>query len=105
MYYYLLLLFTYYNRFYFAVSKRNNFLEAVKKSPASIIEAVICLFSIWSIVGLAGFHTYLVSFNQTTNEDIKGSFEYKKGSGIKNPYSKGAIKNCCDIICGPIPPR
>lgn len=48
----------------------NSFISAMKQSPASILEAIICFFSIWSIVGLTGFHSYLVGSNQTTNEDV-----------------------------------
>lgn len=70
-----------------------------------MLEAVVCFFSVWSIVGLSGFHTYLISSNQTTNEDIKGSWSNKRGKENYNPYSYGNIfTNCCVALCGPISP-
>ncbi|CAD5120589.1 DgyrCDS9151 [Dimorphilus gyrociliatus] len=85
--------------------EQSNFVDAIKKSPASIIEAIICFFSIWSIVGLAGFHTYLIASNQTTNEDIKGSYSNRRGVDNVNPFSEGNVfKNCCAILCGPFTP-
>eukprot|EP00088_Acartia_fossae_P007529 TRINITY_DN13542_c0_g1_i1.p1 TRINITY_DN13542_c0_g1~~TRINITY_DN13542_c0_g1_i1.p1 ORF type:complete len:555 (+),score=109.76 TRINITY_DN13542_c0_g1_i1:386-2050(+) len=85
--------------------KQAQFLEAIKTSPASIIVCVICFFSIWSIIGLAGFHTYLTSNNLTTNEDIKGSYSNKRNSNSFNPYSHGNMfSNCCVVLCGPQPP-
>ncbi|XP_063985447.1 palmitoyltransferase ZDHHC9 isoform X1 [Diachasmimorpha longicaudata] len=81
------------------------FLEAVKLSPASVIVGVVCFFSVWSILGLAGFHTYLTTSNQTTNEDIKGSFSSKREQESFNPYSQGNIcENCFYVLCGPAPP-
>ncbi|XP_076467335.1 palmitoyltransferase ZDHHC18-B-like isoform X3 [Babylonia areolata] len=86
-------------------AQQDNFLTAMKDSPASVIEAIICFFSVWSIVGLAGFHSYLVASELTTNEDIKGSFTSKRGQESFNPYSKGSIfKNCLQVLCGPTPP-
>ncbi|MEJ1275419.1 zinc finger DHHC domain containing 14 [Cricetulus griseus] len=71
----------------------------------TVLEAVVCFFSVWSIVGLSGFHTYLISSNQTTNEDIKGSWSNKRGKENYNPYSYGNIfTNCCVALCGPISP-
>ncbi|XP_032686335.1 palmitoyltransferase ZDHHC5-like isoform X1 [Odontomachus brunneus] len=81
------------------------FLEALRSSPSSVIVGVICFFSVWSILGLAGFHTYLTTSNQTTNEDIKGSFSSKRGQESFNPYSQGNIcGNCFYVLCGPSPP-
>ncbi|XP_025096971.1 palmitoyltransferase ZDHHC18-like isoform X2 [Pomacea canaliculata] len=86
-------------------AQQDNFLTAMKDSPASIVEALVCFFSVWSIVGLAGFHTYLSTSEITTNEDIKGSFTSKRGQDNFNPYSKGSIfKNCMQVLCGPTPP-
>ncbi|RZC40996.1 palmitoyltransferase ZDHHC18 [Asbolus verrucosus] len=82
-----------------------QFLDAVKESPPSVIVATICFFSVWSILGLAGFHTYLTTSNQTTNEDIKGSFASKRGQENMNPYSQGNVcLNCFYILCGPVTP-
>uniref|UniRef100_A0A147AWT9 Palmitoyltransferase n=1 Tax=Fundulus heteroclitus TaxID=8078 RepID=A0A147AWT9_FUNHE len=79
---------------------------AIQESPASVVELVICFFSIWSILGLSGFHTYLVASNLTTNEDIKGSWSSKRGAEESgNPYSySNILTNCCVTLCGPMPP-
>ncbi|XP_056300553.1 palmitoyltransferase ZDHHC18a isoform X3 [Pseudoliparis swirei] len=83
-----------------------SLVQAIQKSPASVVELVICFFSIWSILGLSGFHTYLVASNLTTNEDIKGSWSSKRCTEeTGNPYSyNNIITNCCVTLCGPMPP-
>ncbi|XP_063361522.1 palmitoyltransferase ZDHHC18-like [Cydia amplana] len=78
---------------------------ALRKEPASALAAGVCFLSVWSVLGLAGFHTYLASTDQTTNEDIKGSFSSRRGGGNPNPYSRGnACANCWHVLCGPLAP-
>ncbi|XP_053661961.1 uncharacterized protein LOC128711121 [Anopheles marshallii] len=82
-----------------------QFIDVVKRTPSSVIIAIICFCSVWSVIGLAGFHTYLTTSDQTTNEDIKGSFSSKGGQQAINPYSQRNIcLNCFHILCGPITP-
>ncbi|CAB1325574.1 unnamed protein product [Coregonus sp. 'balchen'] len=68
-----------------------------------VVMLLVCFFTLWSVVGLTGFHSYLISLNQTTNEDIKGSWSGK--NRVQNPYShKNIINNCCEVLCGPAYP-
>uniref|UniRef100_A0A667YVI6 Palmitoyltransferase n=1 Tax=Myripristis murdjan TaxID=586833 RepID=A0A667YVI6_9TELE len=80
--------------------------QSLDYSLLTVVELVICFFSIWSILGLSGFHTYLVASNLTTNEDIKGSWSSKRGTeDTGNPYTYNSIiTNCCVTLCGPMPP-
>uniref|UniRef100_A0A3B4ASU7 Palmitoyltransferase n=1 Tax=Periophthalmus magnuspinnatus TaxID=409849 RepID=A0A3B4ASU7_9GOBI len=83
----------------------SGFLNTLKETPGTYpfyicFILLVCFFTLWSVVGLTGFHTYLISLNQTTNEDIKGSWSGK--NRVQNPYShKNIIKNCCEhpVLC------
>uniref|UniRef100_A0A5S6Q7K5 Palmitoyltransferase n=1 Tax=Trichuris muris TaxID=70415 RepID=A0A5S6Q7K5_TRIMR len=86
------------------VTKEKNFVQFIQECPGSLIVALICFFSVWSVLGLTGFHSYLITANQTTNEDIKGQFEGKKegADGYRNPYSAGNFfRDCATALCGP----
>ncbi|KAK4808858.1 hypothetical protein QYF61_003916 [Mycteria americana] len=93
------------------VGKRNYryfyaFILSLSFLTAFIFACVVThLTLLWSILGLSGFHTYLVASNLTTNEDIKGSWSNKRGSEFANPYShKSILTNCCAVLCGPFHP-
>lgn len=81
----------------------SGFVNTLKDTPGTVLELLVCFFTLWSVVGLTGFHTYLISLNQTTNEDIKGSWSGK--NRVQNPYShRNVMKNCCEVLCGPAYP-
>ncbi|CAH1799989.1 unnamed protein product, partial [Owenia fusiformis] len=83
----------------------NNFLIAMRESPASVIIIIVAFFSMWTVFGLCGYHSYLIAGANTTNEEIKGTFSSKRNHENFNPYSQGGVfTNCMAIICGPIPP-
>lgn len=48
----------------------STLITAMSETPASVIEALIAFFAVWSVLGLAGFHSYLAGTNQTTNEEV-----------------------------------
>ena len=85
--------------------RQRTFIDAIRQSPSSIVVVVICFFSVWSIIGLTGFHTFLTSTNLTTNEDIKGSYSSKRNHENFNPFSSGNMfANCLDVLCSPVNP-
>lgn len=57
-----------------AAAQQSDFLTAIKENPASIVGGLIVGFvdfcSIWSVIGLWGFHSYLIVSETTTNEDV-----------------------------------
>lgn len=56
--------------FLYLVSENRLMVDAISESPTSVIVVIITFFSCWSVIGLAGFHTFLAASNQTTNEDV-----------------------------------
>ncbi|CAF0992825.1 unnamed protein product [Adineta ricciae] len=80
--------------------------DAIRETPATMAEALICFFSIWSIIGLWSYHTYLICRSVTTNEDIKDTWATPhRGGNQINPFSRGnGLVNCFATLCGPLPP-
>ncbi|CAF1299924.1 unnamed protein product [Rotaria sordida] len=80
--------------------------DAIRETPATIVEALVCFISIWSVIGLWGYHTYLICRSVTTNEDIKDTWNLPRSDvNLTNPFSHGnPLLNCFSTLCGPLPP-
>ncbi|CAL2027864.1 unnamed protein product [Caenorhabditis brenneri] len=87
------------------LAQQMPFGEVIRKTPGSVVVIVICFLTIWSIIGLACFHTYLLCADLTTNEDLKGLYRKKHrptppsstvnnpGHPTKNPFYTGCFKS------------
>eukprot|EP00357_Protocruzia_adherens_P032504 CAMPEP_0115002942 /NCGR_PEP_ID=MMETSP0216-20121206/18302_1 /TAXON_ID=223996 /ORGANISM="Protocruzia adherens, Strain Boccale" /LENGTH=580 /DNA_ID=CAMNT_0002368625 /DNA_START=35 /DNA_END=1777 /DNA_ORIENTATION=+ len=77
-----------------------GFIEAIEQAPISLILALFVFFWMFFVLGLCGFHAYLITTNQTTHEQLKGSWA-KAPSG--NPFSKPCKTSCMQKLCTKIP--
>ena len=59
-----------------------SFIDAIRDTPASVAEAVICFFAVWSVLGLWGYHTYLICRSVTTNEDVRLKREFRRKESL-----------------------
>jgi hypothetical protein len=75
-------------------------LAALRQEPVSAALVIYSVCIVWFTFGLLVFHTYLVATNQTTYENIKGTW-----GDLTNPFNRGIIGNFRNVLCSPVRPR
>lgn len=80
------------------VSEKNGdgLLGAMTDEWGTMTGLVTSFVALLPVGGLAGYHMYLVSINQTTNEEVNDI--YKKA---QNPFTRGQLYNCIEGWCAP----
>ncbi|XP_034048583.1 probable palmitoyltransferase ZDHHC8 isoform X2 [Thalassophryne amazonica] len=79
-----------------------NHMDDLWKLHCTVTLAVISISGLFliPILGLTGFHLYLVSRGRTTNEQVTGKFQ-----GGVNPFTRGCCSNLEYLFCSPISPN
>lgn len=76
------------------------FVDAMTQEPLTTALVLYCAGIVWFVVGLCMYHSYLISTNQTTYEQIKGAYTSRT-----NPFNRGIYGNFCDVLLSPTRPR
>eukprot|EP00638_Chattonella_subsalsa_P003679 CAMPEP_0117752762 /NCGR_PEP_ID=MMETSP0947-20121206/11815_1 /TAXON_ID=44440 /ORGANISM="Chattonella subsalsa, Strain CCMP2191" /LENGTH=461 /DNA_ID=CAMNT_0005571499 /DNA_START=275 /DNA_END=1660 /DNA_ORIENTATION=+ len=74
-------------------------LGGLLERPMAAVLSVFTFLAFWSVSSLWGYHVYLVSVGQTTNEMVREVFR-----GRINEYDEGCAQNCGNIFCVPSGP-
>jgi len=78
----------------------NTILFLLQINQPLVIPIVVCIFTGlvgWTLIGLFGYHTNLISKNITTHEDLRAYYP-----ASRNPFDRGSIAaNCVDILVSP----
>ncbi len=63
----------------------------------------LCAFAVlcaWSLTSLTCFHALIITLAQTTNERVRGVYQY---GGVRNPADRGCWRNWLELCCSGVP--
>jgi palmitoyltransferase ZDHHC9/14/18 len=75
-----------------SVTEYSHFYSSIKAQPGATTLIVYTFFIFWSVFGLFCYHSILIYYAETTNENIKGTYvDYK--TGLYEVDDKGIARN------------
>ena len=75
-------------------------LRILSKLPIELAFGLFSLLCAWSITSLTCFHALIITLGQTTNERVRGVYQY---GGVINPADEGCWRNWVEMMCSRIP--
>jgi hypothetical protein len=75
-------------------------LRILSKLPIELVFGLFSLLCAWSITSLTCFHALIITLGQTTNERVRGVYQY---GGVINPDDNGCWNNWMEMMCKKIP--
>ena len=75
-------------------------LRTLSSHPFEVAFGLFSLLCSWSLLSLTCFHAVIITLAQTTNERVRGVFQY---GGIVNPADEGCWGNWIRLCCNRIP--
>jgi hypothetical protein len=71
-------------------------LQIVYSLPVEVSLGLFSLLCTWSLLSLTCFHALLITLAQTTNERVRGVYQY---GGVENPDDLGCWRNWGYALC------
>ena len=83
-------------RFHHSGDANKDVLAGLLDTPTTIFTAAVTFVSIWSLFSLSCYHFYLITVGETTNENLRMTFEQP---GVFNPWNRGLLGNLGGVCC------
>ncbi|KAL7495411.1 hypothetical protein ACHAWT_004095 [Skeletonema menzelii] len=75
-------------------------LRILSKQPIEVAFGLFGLLCAWSITSLTCFHALIITLGQTTNERVRGVYQY---GGVTNPADRGCWRNWMEMMWRKVP--
>jgi hypothetical protein len=81
------------------MSEYHQAIHILASIPVEVSLGLFSLLCTWSLLSLTCFHALLISLAQTTNERVRGVYQY---GGVENPDDLGCLRNWKQVLCSSV---